>query len=83
MTTELPTAVARPPSQQRMARALLRYINRTPELLSLLYDLDLLPEQLKRDSFQWWQMLILANWHHKTRRQRPNEKLRHSHPNNR
>lgn len=47
-------------------KELLRYINRTPELLSLLYDLDLLPEQLERDSFQWQQMLILSNWHHRT-----------------
>jgi hypothetical protein len=72
-TSELPTEARRRHSLERMVRALLRYINRTPELLSLLYDLDLLPEQLKRDSFQWRQMLILTNWHHKTRRQRPND----------
>jgi len=74
MTTELQTEARRRHSLERMVKALLRYINRTPELLSLLYDLDLLPEQLKRDSVQWMQMLILTNWHHKTRRQRPNDR---------
>lgn len=29
------------------------YINKTPELQSLLYDLDLLPEQLKDDTHLW------------------------------
>jgi hypothetical protein len=57
-------------SMQRIVKAILRYINRTPELISLLYDLDLLPEQLERNSFKWRQMLILANWHHKVRRVR-------------
>lgn len=79
-TSELPTDVRRRHSLERVVRALLRYINRTPELLSLLYDLDLLPEQLKRDSFQWRQMLILANWHHKTRRHRPNAEVRGREP---
>lgn len=68
--TDLQTEARRRHSLDYIAGALLRYINRTPELLSLLYDLDLLPEQLKRDSFEWRQMLILANWHHKTRRHR-------------
>jgi len=80
MTTELQTEARRRHSLERMVMALLRYINRTPELLSLLYDLDLLPEQLKRDSFQWRQMLMLTNWHHKTRRQRPNVELSDSRP---
>lgn len=44
-------------------RELLRYINATPELLSLLYDLDLMPEHLKETSWQWRQMLMLAEWH--------------------
>lgn len=46
---------------------LLKYINSTPELLSLLYDLDLLPEQLRDGSREYRQMLTLANWYRKTR----------------
>ena len=43
----------------------LKYINTTPDLLSLLYDLDMLPEQLEQPSFQWTRMMILAEWHRK------------------
>lgn len=42
---------------------LLRYINETADLLSLLYDLNMMPEQLERGSIQWRQMLVLADWH--------------------
>ncbi len=41
-----------------------KYINATPELLSLLYDLDLMPEQScceKNPDYR--RMLILAAWH--------------------
>jgi hypothetical protein len=41
---------------------LLAHINATPGLLSLLYDLGLMPEQLKEGSKQWEQMLTLAAW---------------------
>lgn len=53
------------PEKKAEARAsLLSYINSTPDLLSLLYDLDLMPEQLKERTFEWHQMLTLAAWHH-------------------
>ena len=42
---------------------LLQYINSTPEMLSLLYDLDLMPEQVDRESHDWYRMLTLATWH--------------------
>ena len=41
----------------------LAYINSKPALLSLLYDLDLLPEQLEEGSKDWNRMLILTAWH--------------------
>lgn len=44
-------------------KRLLRYINATPELLSLLYDMDLMPEQLNRDTRDWHKMIVLAHWH--------------------
>jgi hypothetical protein len=49
--------------KQQLERETLAYLNKTPELLSLLYDLDLMPEQLVKRSSQWNQMLILSNWH--------------------
>jgi hypothetical protein len=39
------------------------YINATPELISLLYDLDLLPEQLDKPSHDFNRMLLLSAWH--------------------
>ena len=48
-----------------MVRDALKRINQSPELLSLLYDLDLMPEQLKEGSFQWRQMIILEAWFHR------------------
>jgi len=39
------------------------YINGTPELLSLLYDLDLMPEQVRPDTQDWFRMLMIASWH--------------------
>lgn len=44
-------------------QALKAYINATPELLSLLYDMDLLPEQCKEGTEAWCNMIILAGWH--------------------
>lgn len=52
----------------RTINACLKYINQTPELLSLLFDLDLLPEQLAKNTPEWKQMLILTAWHHRRRR---------------
>jgi hypothetical protein len=43
--------------------ALLKYICDTPELLSLLYDIGMLPEQLRVGSEGWRKMiLITAAW---------------------
>ena len=39
------------------------YVNNTTEILSLLYDLNLLPEQLERGSQDWKRMIILVSWH--------------------
>lgn len=50
---------------------ILKYISATTELTSLLYDLDLLPEQHDVGTHDDARMLILANWyrnkHDKTR----------------
>lgn len=46
-------------------RDCLKHINGSMELQSLLYDLDLMPEQLERGNFQWRQMLILEAWFHR------------------
>ena len=40
-------------------KSLLQYANDTVALLSLLYDLDLLPEQLQEPSHDWERMLLL------------------------
>lgn len=42
-------------------KSLLSYANKTPELLSLLYDMDLLPEQLKQGTRDYSRMLMLIN----------------------
>lgn len=41
-------------------RELLRYISDTPALLSLLYDIDMLPEQLTEFTKPWGDMLIIS-----------------------
>ena len=46
--------------QPPVVRQLLAYINETPPLLSLLYDLDWMPEQLERGGRDWFRMLMLA-----------------------
>ena len=38
----------------------LKYISETPELLSVLYDIDFLPEQLEEDSKDWCRMIMIA-----------------------
>jgi len=38
---------------------LIAYLNNTPQVLSLLYDLDLLPEQLAEGSKDWNRMITL------------------------
>jgi hypothetical protein len=43
-----------------LVRELLSYINETPPLLSLLYDLDWMPEQLERGEHDWFRILMLA-----------------------
>lgn len=42
---------------------LLALTNSSPVLTSLLYDIDLLPEQLERGSKEWNTMLKIAAWH--------------------
>lgn len=41
-------------------KALLQYISATPLLLSLLYDIDLLPEQCDVPSEEWKKCLLIA-----------------------
>lgn len=44
-------------------KVLMAYIEDSVELWSLLFDLDLLPEQVTRLSGEWKRMIILADWH--------------------
>lgn len=39
------------------------YRNSTPELLSMLYDLDLMPEQVEEGTLDYKRMLYLCVWH--------------------
>lgn len=39
---------------------LLNHINEKPHLLSALWDLGLMPEQIERDSDQWWFIMGIA-----------------------
>jgi len=47
-----------------IGNALLEYINNNPMLLSLLYDIDRMPEQFINDKegFEWNQMAIIVNY---------------------
>lgn len=54
-------------NKEQIERMVLVYINSTPELLSLLYDLDLMPEQLDRNSKDWHRMMILTGFHQSIR----------------
>jgi len=47
-------------AKTRRVRQLMEYINATPALLSLLYDMDFMPEQLEPVSRNWFRMLMLA-----------------------
>ena len=49
-----------------------QYINRTPVLISLLYDMDLLPEQVNEGTLDCRRMMILANWWHQLNSKLPN-----------
>lgn len=45
-------------------RKLLDFMNATPVVMSCLYDIDMMPEQLDRNSKDWWRMLvIIAHFH--------------------
>jgi hypothetical protein len=55
-------------SLDAMVRPLLLYINKTSELQSLLYDMDLLPEQCEHGSRDWRNMLLLTEaWKNRER----------------
>ena len=41
-------------------KALLTYINSQSALTSFLYDIDRLPEQLKPNTRQWYEMMMLT-----------------------
>ena len=43
-------------------RELLQYIQSTPDLLSVLKDCGLFPDEIKRDDWNYCRMLILAEW---------------------
>lgn len=43
-------------------RDVLDFINNDSETLSLLYDLDLLPEQLDEKSHDWYRMIVIADF---------------------
>lgn len=44
----------------KMKTEICEFISDTPDLLSLLYDLDMLPEQLKQDSQDYFRMMRIA-----------------------
>ena len=46
-----------PPGVRLESDAAVRYANGNPTILSLLYDMDLLPEQVQPGSYRWAQML--------------------------
>ena len=48
----------------RVERAIFRYINAQPALLSLLYDMNLLPDQVmdSRGSYDYHRMITLVCW---------------------
>lgn len=47
-------------SEPPMQKELLHFINHTPLVLSCLYDIDMMPEQLDRGTREWRNMLIIA-----------------------
>lgn len=52
-SAEVPSSIETP---------LLQFINDCPALLSLLYDMDWMPEQLKRGTREWILMLLLVEY---------------------
>ena len=52
---------------EHLMKELMLYINEDDGLMSLLYDMDLLPEQLEKGSRDWRRMLILSErWREKS-----------------
>ena len=47
-------------------KELLRYINTQPILIGLLYDLDLMPEQVMDNPPDYRRMMILSLWYRST-----------------
>jgi hypothetical protein len=47
----------------KIEQELINYLNETPRLLSLLYDIDLMPEQTM-DSSKYWKktLVIIEHW---------------------
>ena len=45
-----------------------QYLNSTPGLQSLLYDLDLMPEQLREGTVNYARMMVLINWYRITQK---------------
>lgn len=48
------------PTLNPKKQSVLNYINQTPELINLFYDIDMLPEQLKPETVEWKNMIIIA-----------------------
>lgn len=49
------------PDKEKEIRTLLKYLNDTPALLSVLYDIDMLPEQLEPNTVEWLRLMILIS----------------------
>lgn len=46
-----------PPALKKQSREAVAYANGNPIILSYLYDMDLMPEQLSEGSYRWGQMI--------------------------
>lgn len=52
-----------PPELKAQSDEAVAYANENPTILSLLYDMDLLPEQLQEGSYRWGQMInVIAHF---------------------
>lgn len=49
-------------SKTELETEILKYISSNAKLISLLYDIDLIPEQLKKDSKNWFRMLMIGEY---------------------
>ena len=58
-----------------LVRQLRDYINKTPALISILYDMDLLPEQVSEGSIDHRRMIILAAWWQSINDKLPNARI--------